>query len=242
MSTPSNALPHKLRLRQSYRVWFDYLNYAKSRGFKVAKDYEEWGDTSTTFTKWWDSVGASLSNTVANNVDLANTENRNNDNYYLFAIPKHLSARQVREQSEALIKALQAEHGKPTLQTKWRLSSDVTPKLEHYKSYLRAVQCRDELKDRKISEGLEDTKVEFVEVLAALRSLYQLKFRKYKEHADLLPHRLTHGDGGHETDPNKIIVSDHTDPRVATQAINGVREYMIKGDSTLENVIKGQFP
>ena len=39
-----------------------------------------------------------------------------------------------------------------------------------------------------------------------------------------------HGDGGHETDPSKIVVSDHSDPKVATESINAIREYLKKGE------------
>ena len=56
-----------------------------------------------------------------------------------------------------------------------------------------------------------------------------------------MPHRLTHGDGGHQTDPSKIVVSDHSDPKVATESINAIREYLKKGEKVLENVAKGVF-
>jgi hypothetical protein len=51
-----------------------------------------------------------------------------------------------------------------------------------------------------------------------------------------------HGDGGHETDPSKIVVSDHSDPKVATESINAIREYLKKGEKVLENVAQRTFP
>jgi hypothetical protein len=58
-----------------------------------------------------------------------------------------------------------------------------------------------------------------------------------------MPQRLTHGDGGHETDPSKIIVSDHSHPKVAThQSINAVRDYLKRGEQLLQVVAKGNFP
>jgi hypothetical protein len=57
-----------------------------------------------------------------------------------------------------------------------------------------------------------------------------------------MPYRIMHGDGGYETDPSKIIVSDHSDPRVATDSINAVRDYLKKADAILKNVAMGVFP
>ena len=81
-----------------------------------------------------------------------------------------------------------------------------------------------------------------VHVLAALRLYYIKKAERYKFKGDQMPVILTHGDGGHQTDPDKIIVSDHSDPKVATQSINAVREYLKRGEELLQRVASGNFP
>jgi hypothetical protein len=78
--------------------------------------------------------------------------------------------------------------------------------------------------------------------LAALRLYYIKKGERYKFKGDPMPQRLTHGDGGHETDSSKIVVSDHSDPKVATDSINAIREYLKKGEKMLNNVASGTFP
>lgn len=209
---------------------------------KVSKDYAEWGDTSMGFDKWWKSHGSKMFTIVSNGVDLATEATINDDNYYLFAIPKHLSPRQTRDEAEKLMKRLKAKHGQHKLNAKWRLTEDAAPKLESMRVYIHALDCHDKLVKQAIVEGKAEKDVKLVEVLAALRLYYIKKHERYKGKGDFMPQRLTHGDGGHETDPSKIIVSDHAHPKVATQSINAVREYLKKGNDILERVAKGVFP
>jgi hypothetical protein len=56
-----------------------------------------------------------------------------------------------------------------------------------------------------------------------------------------MPHRLTHGDRGYETDASKIV-TDQRDLKDATDSVNAVREYLKRAEATLENVSKGTFP
>jgi hypothetical protein len=203
---------------------------------KVSKDYAEWGDTSMGFDRWWKSHGSKMFTIVSNGVDLANESTATDDNYYLFAIPKHLSPRQTRDEAEKLMKKLKTEHGQHKLNSKWRLTEDAAPKLESYRVYLHALDCHAKLVKQAIADGKSDNDVKLVEVLAALRLYYVKKAERYK------PVRLQHGDGGHETDPTKIIVSDHSHPKVATQSINAVRDYLKKGEDILQRVAKGNFP
>lgn len=228
--------------REPFRLWFEFLKRAKARGMKVSKDYVEWGDTNTTFDKWWDAHGSKLICVVANGVNLATDETNNDENYYLFAIPKHLSPRQTRVEAESLMKRLKAEHGEVKLNTKWRLSDDAAPKLDSYRTYLHALDCKDKLVNAAIAKGESEKDVKFVDVLAALRLYYIKKHERYKGKGDAMPYRLMHGDGGYETDPTKIVVSDHSHPKVATQAINGVRDYLKQGEAILERVANGKFP
>ena len=228
--------------KEPYRQWYEFLKRAKARGMKVSKDYIEWGDTSMAFDKWWKSHGSKMFTIVSNGVDLANDSTVNDDNYYLFAIPKHLSARQTRDEAEKLMKRLKGEHGQIKLNARWRLSDDAAPKFESYRAYLHALDCHDKLVKKAISDGKTAKDVKLVEVLAALRLYYIKKHERYKGKGDFMPQRLTHGDGGYETDPSKSIVSDHAHPKVATQSINAVREYLKKGNEILERVAKGCFP
>jgi hypothetical protein len=179
---------------------------------------------------------------VTNGVDLATEATATDDNYYLFAIPKHLSPRQTRDEAEKLMKRLKAEHGQHKLTAKWRLSEDAAPKLESMRVYIHALDCHAKLVKQAIADGKTEKDVKMVEVLAALRLYYIKKAERYKLKGDQMPVRLQHGDGGHETDPTKIVVSDHSDPKVATQSINAVREYLKKGNEILERVAKGCFP
>jgi hypothetical protein len=227
---------------EPYRLWYEFLNRAKARGMKVSKDYVEWGDTNIGFRRWWTERGSSLITVVANGVDLANSQTLSNDNYYLFAIPKHLSPRQTRDEAEQLMKRLKAEHGQIKLIARWNLSQDAAPKLESYRSYLHALDCYDKLIKKAMAEGKTEKDVKLVEVLGALRLYYIKKHERYKGKGDFMPQRLTHGDGGHETDPSKIVVSDHSHPKVATQSINAVRDYLKKSNEILERVAKGSFP
>lgn len=207
----------------------------------MSKDYAEWGDTSMGFDRWWSSHGSKMFTIISNGVDLATEATATDDNYYLFAIPKHLSPRQTRDEAEKLMKRLKSEHGQHKLNAKWRLTEDAAPKLESMRIYLHALDCHDKLVKQAISDGKTAMDVKLVEVLAALRLYYIKKHERYKGKGDFMPQRLTHGDGGHETDPLKIIVSDHSHPKVATQSINAVRDYLKKGNEILERVAKGSF-
>ena len=227
---------------EPYRLWFEFLKRAKARGMKISKDYSAWGDTSVGFRRWWSERGSKLITVVANGVDLANSQTINDKNYYLFAIPKHLSPRQTRDEAERLMKRLKAEHGQIKLNARWHLSEDAALKLESYRAYLHALECHDKLVKKAIAEGKTAKDVQLVEVLAALRLYYIKKHDRYKGEGDFMPQRLTHGDGGHETDPSKIIVSDHSHPKVATQSINAVRDYLRKANEIMERVANGSFP
>jgi hypothetical protein len=209
---------------------------------KVSENYDEWGDTSVRFDTWWSTNGCKLISVVANGVDLVNEETRNDDNYYLFAIPKHLSPRQTRVEAESLMKRLKAENGEVKLNTKWRLSEDSSPKLDSYRTYLHALDCKEKLIKAAIAKGNSEKDIKLVEVLAALRLYYIKKHQRYKGKGDAMPYRIMHGDGGYETDPTKIVVSDHSHPKVATQSINGVRDYLKQGEAILQRVANGNFP
>ena len=226
--------------REPFRLWYEFLNRAKARGMKVHKDYAAWGDTSMTFDNWWKARGSELICVVANGVDLATDATIDDDNYYLFAIPKHLSPRQTRVEAEALMKRLKDEHGQVKLNTRWRLTENAAPKLDSFRTYLHALDCKDKLVKQAIAQGKTERDVRIVDVLAALRLYYIKKHERYKGKGDIMPPRLMHG--GRETDPSKIVVSDQEDPNVATQAINGVRDYLKRGEELLETVASGQFP
>jgi hypothetical protein len=239
----TKRIPKALALKKEpYRLWYEYLKRAKARGLKVSKDYAEWGDTSIGFDRWWSSHGCKMFTIISNGVDLATEATVHNDNYYLFAIPKHLSARQTRDEAEKLMKRLKVEHGQHKLNARWRLSEDAAPKLDSYRAYLHALDCEMKLVDKAIVDGKTAKDVKLVEVLGALRLFYIKKHERYKGKGDAMPYRLMHGDGGYETDPTKIVVSDHAHPKVATQSINAVRDYLKKGNEILERVSKGQFP
>lgn len=227
---------------EAYRLWYEFLNRAKARGLKLSKDYNEWGATSIGFRRWWKDRGCKLMSVVANGVDLATEATLKDDNYYLIAVPKHLSPRQTRDEAEKLMKRLKAEHGHIKLNARWSMSEEATPKVESYRAYLHALDCHEKLVERAIAQGKSAKEVKLVEVLAALRLYYIKKNERYKGKGDFMPQRLTHGDGGYETDPSKIIVSDHANPKVATQSINAVRDYLKKGNEILERVAKGSFP
>ena len=209
---------------------------------KVSKDYIEWGDTSVGFDKWWLTHGVNLVPIVANGVALASEETMHDDNYYLFAIPKHLSPRQTRVEAEHLMKKLKSAHGEVKLNTRWRLTEGTNPKYESMRAYLHAIDCKDKLIKQAIAAGKSAKDVKVVDVLAALRLYYIKKHERYKGKGDAMPYRLTHGDGGYETDPKKIIVSDHSDPKVATDSINAVRDYLKRGEALMQTVAAGSFP
>ena len=108
--------------KEPYRLWFEFLKRAKARGLKVHKDYIEWGDTNMGFDRWWTSHGSKMFNIVANGVDLVSEATVHDDNYYLFAIPKHLSPRQTRDEAEKLMKRLKSvlnnsQHRTPAIST-----------------------------------------------------------------------------------------------------------------------------
>lgn len=228
--------------KEPFRLWFEFLKRAKARGVKVHKDYAEWGDTSIGFDRWWVLHGSKMFNIVANGVDLVTESTAHDDNYYLFAIPKHLSPRQTRDEAEKLMKRLKSEHGQIKLNARWRLADDAAPKLEFYRAYLHTLDCREKLIKQAIKEGKSADDVKVVHILAALRLYYIKKNERYKSKGDAMPYRIMHGDGGHETESTKIIVSDHSDPKVATESINAIREYLKKGELVLSNVSSGTFP
>ncbi len=239
---PKFPLRSRALNKEPYRLWFEFLKRARSQGLEISRDYAEWGDTNISFRSWWTERGSKLVSVVARGVDLATAETLHDSNYYLFAIPKHLSPRQTREEAERLMKRLKAEHGQMKLNARWILSEDTSPKLESYRVYLHTLDCYDKVVKMALKDGRSRSDVKLVEVLASLRRYYIDKHHRYKGKGDLMPHRLTHGDGGYETDPSKIIISDHSNPRVATQSINAVRDYLKKGHAILERVAKGSFP
>lgn len=228
--------------KEPFRLWYEFLKRAKAKGMKVSKDYSEWGDTSVGFDKWWRERGANLVPVVANGVALASEDTLHDDNYYLFAIPKHLSARQTRVEAEHLMKKLKAEHGEKKLNTRWRLTDGAQPKYETIRAYLHAIDCKDKLIKQAVAAGKSADEVKVVDVLAALRLYYIEKHERYKGNGDAMPYRIMNGDGGYETDPSKIIVSDHSHPKVATGSINGVRDYLKRGEETMKAVAEGRFP
>jgi len=228
--------------KEPYRLWFEFLKRAKARGLKVHKDYVEWGDTNMGFDRWWESHGSKMFNIVANGVDLVSEDTAHDDNYYLFAIPKHLSPRQTRDEAEKLMKRLKSEHGQIKLNARWRLADDAAPKCASIRIYIHTLDCRDKLIKQAIKEGGSAADVSVVHILAALRLYYIKKHERYGGKGDAMPYRIMHGDGGHETDPSKIVVSDHSDPKVATESINAIREYLKKGEKVLENVAQRTFP
>lgn len=209
---------------------------------KVSKDYIEWGDTSVGFDKWWLAHGVNLVPIVATGVALASEETMHDDNYYLFAIPKHLSPRQTRDEAEHLMKKLKSEHGEVKLNTRWRLTEGSKARYDSIRAYLHAIDCKDKLIKQAVAAGKSTSDVKVVDVLAALRLYYIKKHERYKGKGDAMPYRLTHGDGGYETDPKKIIVSDHSDPKNATDSINAVRDYLKKGEALMQTVAAGSFP
>ena len=241
MTKPKHSKTQALN-KEPFRLWYEFLKRAKAKGMKVSKDYSEGGDTTVGFDKWWREHGAKLVPVVANGVALASAETMNDDNYYLFAIPKHLSARQTRVESEHLMKKLKTEHGETKLNTRWRLTEGTSLRYEAIRAYLHAIDSKDKLIKQAIASGKSADDVKVVDVLAALRLYYIKKHERYKGKGDLMPQRLTHGDGGHETDPSKIIVSDHSHPKVATQSINAVRDYLKRGEETMKAVAEGRFP
>jgi hypothetical protein len=240
MAKPRNSKAIALS-KEPFRLWYEFLKRAKAKGMKVHKDYAEWGDTSIGFDRWWTERGSELISVVKNGVELATDQTIDDENYYLFAIPKHLSARQTRVESENLMKRLKEKDGQVKLNSRWRITDGSSLRAESYRAYIHALDCRDKLVKRAIREGKTEKEVKAVHVLAALRLFYIKKHERYKGKGDLMPQRITHGDGGYETDASKIV-TDHSDPRVATDSINAVREYLKKAEATLQNVANGTFP
>lgn len=227
--------------KEPFRLWYEFLKRAKAKGMKVHKDYAEWGDTSVSFNKWWEQHGSGLISVVANGVELATDQTIEDENYYLFAIPKHLSARQTRVEAEGLMKRLKAKDGQVKLNTRWRITEGSSLKAESYRAYIHALDCRDKLVKQAIRDGKSEKDVKAVLVLAALRLYYIKKNERYKGKGDLMPHRLTHGDRGYETDASKIV-TDQRDLKDATDSVNAVREYLKRAEATLQNVANGSFP
>ena len=229
--------------KEPFRLWFEYLKRARAMGMTVSKDYEEWGDTSVGFKRWWDHVGSSLICVVANGVSLANTETMNDENYYLFAIPKHLSPRQTRDEAENLMKKLKTEHGTVTLNTRWRLDTKLKPHLDSYRAYIHALDCKNKLITQAIKDGKNSLEVTNVEVLAELRMYYIKKHERYKGKGDYIPFRLCHGGKAHlETDPKKIIYNKPQNVLDATQSVNAVKDYLKKAEIALKLVANGNPP
>lgn len=227
--------------KEPFRLWYEFLKRAKARGMTVHKDYAEWGDTSMGFNKWWAERGSDLISVVANGVELVTDQTKDDENYYLFAIPKHLSARQTRVEAESLMKRLKERDGQVKLNTRWRITEGKGLKAESYRGYIHAFDCREKIVKQAIKEGKTEKDVKAVHVLAELRKYYIKKHERYKGKGDLMPQRLTHGDGGYETDASKIV-TDQRELKDATDSVNAVREYLKKAEATLDNVAKGTFP
>jgi hypothetical protein len=206
---------------------------------KISPRYAEWGDTSIGFEKWWDTIGKNIITVVSKGVHLADEDTMSDENFYLFAIPKHLTARQTRDQAEHLMAKLIAENGKGKL-AKWQLTESANAHNIAYRAYIHALDCHDKLKSEKEKAGNATVQVKPVEVLAKLRKYYIDKDKRYKGKGDSMPMRLAHG--GLETDPEKINTKDLKELNIATQAVAAVRDYLKKGEATLDRVAKGFFP
>jgi hypothetical protein len=221
------------RLKKTFQVWYEYLKYAKKCSLSVSSDYDEWGDTSVSFTRWWESVGLGLAGGEL--VTVATAEHLQSEAHYVFAVPRHLSPRQARVQCEALVKKLHNGIAPQAPQLRWSIDPTVPIKLEFFRAYLRAMKSRDKLIRRGQSGSA-------VEILADLRGTYLEKFERYGESAELLPQRLMHGDGGRQTDPSLIVVGDQTQLNHAGPSVTAINDYLRKGEDTLQRVAMGKFP
>ena len=227
--------------REQYRLWYEFLKRAKQRGMRVSKTYDEWGDTSIGFDRWWRDHGSKIISEVANGVHLATDESVANDNYYLIAIPKHISPRLARVQTDELMKSLKKQHGTPKL--KWQLTEGKMPHWELVRAYLHALDCQETLVKRAVASGGSAKDVKSKQVLAALREYYIKKSIRYKNVGDRAPMRIFHG--GRTTDPDLILndptqsTSDVSDPQ---DAIAAVSDYLRKANKILLAVRDGRFP
>lgn len=227
--------------KEQYRLWYEFLKRAKQRKMRVSKTYNEWGDTSIGFDRWWRDCGSKIISEVANGVHVATDDSVANDNYYLISIPKHISPRLARVQTEELMKELKKQHGTPKL--KWQLTDGKMPHWESVRAYLHALDCQDMLVKQAIESGGSAKDVKSKQVLAALRDYYIKKSIRYKNLGDRAPMRIFHG--GRTTDPNLILddptqsASDLSDPQ---DAINAVSDYLRKANNILLAVKDGRFP
>ena len=227
--------------REQYRLWYEFLKRAKHQKLKVSRSYDEWGDTSIGFDRWWRDCGSKIISEVANGVHLATTASLDNDNYYLVAIPKHISPRLARVQTDQLMKELKKQHGTPRL--KWQLTEGKMPHWESVRAYLHALDCQDMLVKQAVASGGSAKDVKSKQVLAALREYYIKKSIRYKNVGDPAPMRIFHG--GRTTDPDLILneptqsTSDLSDPQ---DAINAVSAYLRNANKILLAVKDGRFP
>ena len=227
--------------REQYRLWYEFLNRAKQRNLRVSKSYDDWGDTSIGFVRWWRDCGSKIISEVANGVHVATAASLDNDNYYLVAIPKHISPRLARVQTEHLMKELKKQQG--TTRLKWQLTEGKMPHWQLVRAYLHALDCQDMLVKQAVESGGSAKDVKSKHVLAALREYYIKKSIRYKNTGDPAPLRLFHG--GRTTDPDLILhdptqsTSDLSDPQ---DAINAVSDYLRKANKILLAVKDGRFP
>ena len=227
--------------REQYRLWYEFLKRAKHQKLKVSKSYDEWGDTSIGFDRWWRDCGSKIISEVANGVHVATAASQDNDNYYLVAIPKHISPRLARVQTEQLMKELKKQHG--THKFKWQLTEGKMPHWQLVRAYLHALDCQHMLVKQALENGGSAKDVKSKHVLAALREYYIKKSIRYKNVGDPAPMRIFHG--GRTTDPDLILndptqrTSDLSDPQ---DAINAVSDYLRKANKILLAVKDGRFP
>jgi hypothetical protein len=227
--------------REQYRLWYEFLKRAKHQKLKVSKSYDDWGDTSIGFDRWWRDCGSKIISEVANGVHVATDASLHNDNYYLVAIPKHISPRLARVQTEQLMKELKKQHG--THKFSWQLTEGKMPHWQSVRAYLHALDCQDMLVKQAVESGGSAKDVKSKHVLAALREYYIKKSIRYKNTGDPAPLRLFHG--GRTTDPDLILhdptqsTSDLSDPQ---DAINAVSDYLRKANKILLAVRDGKFP
>ena len=227
--------------KEQYRLWYEFLKRAKQRNMRVSKTYDEWGDTSMGFDRWWRDHGSKIVSEVVNGVHVATDDAKANDNYYLVAIPKHISPRLARVQTEQLMKELKKQHGTPKL--RWQLTEGKMPHWQLVRAYLHALDCQDMLVKQAMESGGSAKDVKSKHVLAALREYYIKKTARYKNVGDRAPLRIFHG--GRATDPDLILndptqsTSDVSDPQ---DAINAVSAYLRNANKILLAVKDGRFP
>ena len=178
---------------------------------------------------------------MANGVHVATAASLDNDNYYLVAIPKHISPRLARVQTDQLMKELKKQHG--THKFKWQLTEGKMPHWQLVRAYLHALDCQDMLVKQAVASGGSAKDVKSKHVLAALREYYIKKSIRYKNVGDPAPMRIFHG--GRTTDPDLILndptqsASDVSDPQ---DAINAVSAYLRNANKILLAVKDGRFP